>query len=109
MKLLFCVIAFFLVAQVDYAQNNFTLSGTVKDLKTGETMIGAAVFVNELAGVGTVTNAYGFYSISLAKGKYTFSFRYASYGQKDTVIDLTRNVKLNMELGEKSIDLKEVE
>ena len=39
------------------------ISGYVTDTRTGETLIGAAIF-NEAAGLGTFTNEYGFYSIT---------------------------------------------
>ena len=44
-----------------FSQNSFTLNGYVNDSETGEVLIGATVYVNELKS-GTVTNAYGFYS-----------------------------------------------
>ena len=48
-----------------------TISGTLKDKKTGETVIGGVVQILELKGVGAMTNEYGFYSITVAEGKYT--------------------------------------
>ncbi|HOG19684.1 MAG TPA: carboxypeptidase-like regulatory domain-containing protein, partial [Salinivirgaceae bacterium] len=53
-----------------FAQQHFTLSGYVKDKNTGEVLIGAAVY-NKSTYKGTVSNAYGFYSLSLPSGKYT--------------------------------------
>lgn len=47
-----------------FAQKNVTLSGYVKDKKTGEALIGATIAVPELE-VGTYTNSYGFYSLTL--------------------------------------------
>lgn len=91
------------------AQNNFTISGTMRDSKTGESMIGAVVIVKELSGIGVITNGYGFYSLSVNEGKYTFSYRYTGYEQKDTLIDLHKNVKLNIDLEEKVTSLHEVE
>jgi len=91
------------------AQNKYTISGTIKDAKTGEIMIGALIAVKELPSTGTLTNAYGFFSISLPEGSYTLSCRYAGYTTKDSVVNLKSNKKLNIELGEKFVDLKEVE
>ncbi len=102
-------IIFFLFACSSFAQNKFTISGTMRDSKTGESMIGAVIGVKELPGTGVITNGYGFYSLSLAEGKYAFTYRYTGYEQKDTVIDLRKNVVLNIDLEEKLISLHEVE
>src|SRR5438105_3917155 len=74
-----------------FAQNNCTISGTVKDKKTGEVLIGALIIVKDIPSTGTSANDYGFYSLSLKEGKYTLSFRFASYVLKDTTIDLRKN------------------
>ena len=46
----------------------YTISGRVKDAANGETLLGATVLVE--SGGGAITNEYGFYSLSLEKGKY---------------------------------------
>ena len=53
----------------------YTISGFIEDSETGERLIGAAVSVNELK-TGSITNSYGFYSITLPEGAYiiTYSF-----------------------------------
>ncbi|HWY11429.1 MAG TPA: TonB-dependent receptor [Bacteroidia bacterium] len=89
-------------------QNKFTISGTLKDQKTGEVLIGAIVKVKELPLVGAASNAYGFYSVSVPEGKYTFSYTYIGYTTLDTSIDLHHNLKFNIELGETSTTLKEI-
>jgi len=52
------------------AQEKYTIGGQIKSTKSGEEQIGASVYVKALKS-GTVTNAYGFYSITLPKGTYT--------------------------------------
>jgi len=47
-----------------------SLSGNIKDEMNGEALIGVTVSIKELKS-GTVTNSYGFYSISVPKGNYT--------------------------------------
>ncbi|HWY38914.1 MAG TPA: TonB-dependent receptor [Bacteroidia bacterium] len=89
-------------------QNKFTVSGTLKDQKTGEVLIGAIVKVKEMPLIGTASNAYGFYAVSVPEGKYTFSYTYIGYTTLDTVIDLHQNLKFNLELGEASTTLQEV-
>src|ERR1035437_990045 len=90
---------------LSFSQNKYTLSGTMRDGKTGEVMIGAGVAVKELPGTGATTNAYGFYSLTLLEGKYTFSFKYTGYETKDTVVDLHQNVKMNFSISEKITSL----
>ncbi len=49
------------------AQKDFTLSGSIKDQDSGETLVGASVAVPAL-GIGTTSNEYGFFSLSLPSG-----------------------------------------
>src|ERR1035437_3977037 len=106
----YCLSVLFIICfHLSFAQNKYTLSGTMRDGKTGEVMIGAGVAVKELPGTGATTNAYGFYSLTINEGKYTFSFKYIGYQQKDTVIDLHQNVKMNIDIAEKITSLHEVE
>ena len=60
------------------AQEKFTLSGTVIDGNSNETLIGVNVVVTELK-TGVTTNEYGFYSITLPKGTYTVQVSYLGY------------------------------
>jgi len=46
------------------AQNNHSISGYILDAATGEELIGATVFVEEIKD-GTASNVYGFYSLTL--------------------------------------------
>ncbi|MFA8300711.1 MAG: TonB-dependent receptor domain-containing protein [Hyphomicrobiales bacterium] len=59
-------------------QDKSTLSGFIKDAKTGETLIGATVYVSDI-NQGTVTNTYGYYSLSIPKGIYQVSVHYLGY------------------------------
>ena len=49
-----------------------TLSGYVKDGQSGESLIGASVFIPEL-NLGVTTNTSGFYSLSVPRGRYTIA------------------------------------
>lgn len=65
-------ISHFLVAQ---EKDKAILSGYVKDAESGEALIGASVYVESLQ-LGVTTNLYGFYSLSLPKGRYKVSISY---------------------------------
>lgn len=87
----------------------YTISGTLKDKKTGETVIGGIVQILELKGVGASTNEYGFYSITLPQGKYTLVVASMGYQKITKPIDLDKNTSLNLSLEEDAAVLAEVE
>lgn len=98
----------FITAGVVASAQNFTISGTVKDKNNGEDIIGALISIVELPGKGTATNAYGFYSITLAKGNYTLEYQFLGYATERKSISLNTNQTINIELGESESLLGEV-
>ena len=84
-----------------------TVSGYIKDANDGEALIGAAVYVEELK-KGATSNVYGFYSLTLPEGKYTFKFLYLGYVTQIKEVDLTKNQNLNIDLAEEAKETKEV-
>lgn len=89
------------------AQEKYTLSGVITDQNSGETMIGVNVVVKELS-TGTVTNTYGFFSITLPKGKHTISISYLGFDDYEETINLTENTRKNISIKESSQELEEV-
>ena len=89
-----------------YAQN-VTLSGYIKDASNGEELINASI-VNEKS-QGTVTNVYGFYSLTLPAGKYTFTVSYIGYESIEKTLTLKESQTLDFELTEATNQLAEVE
>ena len=61
-----------------YAQTRYTVSGTITDAQTGESLIGATI-KTALLKKGAVTNDYCFYSLSLPEGADTLQFSYVGY------------------------------
>ena len=90
-----------------FAQEKFTLSGTIADDSSNETLIGASVYIKELE-KGITTNEYGFYSISLPAGTYTVQVSYVSFGTKEETIVLNSNIRKNFSLTTDSKVLDEV-
>ena len=90
------------------AQDKFTVSGSVKDIKTGEELIGASIRLKEKPSVGTVTNEYGFFSLTLDKGSYTLLIDFIGYTQVERVLVLDKNQKLDISIGEMAKQLDEV-
>ncbi len=91
-----------------FAQTKHTISGTISDTSSGEGMIGVRIKIKELSGIGTVTNEYGFYSLTLAEGVYTFEFSAIGFEMKSQVFDLKENVKFNLELAAPTKEISEV-
>ena len=103
-----CVlVSCFLVTQLTQAQDKFTVSGYVKDAKSGETLIGVAVFVKGTS-AGALTNEYGFYSLTMPSGTYNIGVSYVGYQVFYQEVALTSNQKLDVELTEEGVQLQEV-
>ncbi len=91
-----------------FPRGKVTVSGYIRDKSTGEELIGASVLVRETR-KGVATNVYGFYSITLDAGTYTFVFSYVGHRSVEKKIDLSGgNLTLNVELEEESVGLREV-
>jgi hypothetical protein len=92
---------------IDNPNSTFTLSGQIKDAKTGEPMIGASVFI-EKPRIGISTDAGGFYSLDLPKGRHTLHIQ--SVGTNSTVrqIDLLNDGVLNIEVTGTLVALDEI-
>lgn len=106
MKYIFTVFAFFSLFNI-LAQSKSTLSGYVTDSKNGEALIGVKVYIPS-TNQGTVTNNYGFYSLTVNSGNYKIEFRSGLYPSESREIDLTKDVRLDIELGTNVKDLKEI-
>ncbi|HAW19520.1 MAG TPA: hypothetical protein DCX14_04985 [Flavobacteriales bacterium] len=107
MKSLLSILFIFSLILSGTAQDKVTLSGYVKDNETGEGMIAATVMVKEL-NAGTVTNEYGFYSITVPPGTYTVEYSFIGFESFIETVDLTSNVTKNAEIGFSQTMLDEV-
>nr|WP_199157714.1 TonB-dependent receptor [Pedobacter sp. ASV2] len=88
----------FLLGSSSIAQNKFTLSGTIRDASTGETLIGATIKLVGNTTAGTQTNGYGYYALSQPAGTYTVTISYTGYNSITKSINLDKDIKLNEEL-----------
>ncbi|MDN5396363.1 MAG: TonB-dependent receptor, partial [Chryseobacterium sp.] len=80
------------------AQQKYSVSGTVKDHKNGELLIGVTVKVNEDPSISVVANEYGFYSLSLPEGNYTLIVSYPGYRDYEQAIKVEQNTKVDLPL-----------
>ncbi len=90
-----------------YTQNSFTISGYVQDNSNNELIIGASVIVKELQ-IGTVTNNYGFFSLTLVEGDYDLIFQSLGFEDQSLNFNLDRNISVNIFLNENVESLDEV-
>ena len=75
----------------------FTLSGYVRDSATGEALIGSIIQIGT-QGRGVMTNAYGFYSITLPSKRYDLTYRYLGYHEQIFEVTLDSNQRLDINL-----------
>lgn len=85
----------------------YTVSGFVKDARTGESLIGTNVFLKELL-KGTSTNQYGFYSITIEEGNYTLVASFLGYKEYSKAIELNKDIRVNIDLVDAAILAQEV-
>ena len=96
----FCaLIILLLTASVPlHAQNGkYTISGYIKDQASGEALINATVSIPS-ANVAVMTNAYGFYSITLPAGNYNLQATYSGYKIIQKEVKLSGNMTLDLPL-----------
>jgi hypothetical protein len=92
------------------AQKNpekFTLSGYIRDAETGEDLIGATIRIKELQ-VGSITNVYGFYSLTAPEGEYTLEVTFIGFKTYEEPIKLNSSITKNVNLESSLQQLKEV-
>lgn len=95
-KILFSIF-FFSCAIIGFSQEKATLNGYVRDADNGEELIGVAIYIPDLK-AGAVTNAYGFYSITVPKGTYEVQFSYLGYKFQSITKELTGNISFNVSM-----------
>lgn len=90
-----------------FAQQKYTISGTISEASSNETLIGVTVAVPELR-TGVTTNEYGFYSITLPEGKYQMQIGYLGFRDVIQTVNFSKDLKLNIKMEELAEELDEV-
>lgn len=107
MKKQFVTLCCFVVTGFAFAQAKYTINGYVRDAESGEELIGATVYVEELE-TGAVTNVYGFYSITLEEGNYTFKYAYLGYAAITRQISLSEDLVVTIDLPPETVEIEEL-
>jgi hypothetical protein len=84
-----------------------TLAGHIRDLKSGEPVIGASIY-SESPNVGASTDQFGYYSLTLPVGRYDLKVRGVGIKNTKRQVVLRGNGKLEIEVEEDIVALKEV-
>ena len=107
-KILFWIVFSFLLNTIFLnAQDKYTISGTISEEKSNETLIGVNILFPEIQ-AGTTTNEYGFYSITLPEGNYNIVISYLGYASKTEIIKLTDDISKNYALSDSAESLEEI-
>jgi len=95
-----------LIVSIFSQAQNYTISGYITDAKNGETLISASIF-DANTSKGNVSNAYGFYSLSVPKGDVDIEYSYVGFSTQSRKFKLSKDTVINIRLVE-SIELQEV-
>ena len=95
------------VNSANNGQSTALISGYVRDAKTGEAVAGASIYIDKPR-IGVASDQYGYYAISLPKGRLVLNIQ--SIGMKDTrrQILLSGDGKMNIDLQGQVMMLKNV-
>lgn len=101
------LLLFFLLGTVSVSAQKYTISGYISDQENGEKLIAANV-LDQKSLAGTVTNTYGFFSLTLPKDSVVLSFSYIGYQPQEVKLYLDKDVALEIDLSS-SVSLEVVE
>lgn len=87
-------------------RNYFTINGYVKDAETGEALIGASVY-NPLTNRGTITNEFGYYSLTMPEGRQTVNFSFVGFNPMSETYSLGKRTRSDIYL-KYNIEMEEI-
>jgi len=82
------------LTHLSIAQKRYTISGTITDVSSGETLIGATIRLQELSQSSSLSNSYGFYSVSAPEGRYLLTGSYVGYKTYTDTVSLNSDMVL---------------
>ena len=107
-KHVFALILLFFTTLSPLLAQRYTLSGYISDEATGERLPGVNISIKEL-NQGTVSNTYGYYSITLPPGKYEIIFSFIGYTTQLYLYEAKEDKLVNIRLSESTTQLDVVE
>jgi FAD synthase len=94
------ILFFYIVLFICLSTNaqKITINGFVEDKETGERLIGATIY-NSKTGKGTITNSFGFYSITLNKSDTIYpTASFVGYNSKKNILSPVNDTIVNFYL-----------
>lgn len=92
---------------IEQTQAQYTISGYIKERGSGENLLGVSIYVPE-SKLGTVTNDYGFFSLTLPEGRHEVLISYIGFATEKREIELTEDISWAIDLSPASETLDEV-
>ncbi len=92
----------------DQSSPTHTISGNVVDVESGENVIGATVYAPDYR-IGTTTNQYGFFSLTVDADSIALVYSHVSYAPALLDVRLDGDIRLNVELQPATFGLDEIE
>ena len=108
MKKGFFLTLLLIISFSSFAQKKFTISGTIRDQKSGETLIGATLILIAKENYSVLSNSYGFYSITVPQSDYLLVASFSGYRDDTTEISLTKDLVKEIALQPRATQLDEV-
>ena len=99
---LLCLFSF-----TSWSQNKYTLSGTITEARSNETLIGVTIAVPQLR-TGVTTNEYGFFSLTLPEGSYRLEITSLGFADLVETVVFDRYRQMDFQLRAKAEELEEV-
>ena len=106
-KILYLLVLVLIFSSSNLIAQKNTLTGYLEDAETGERMVGVNVVAKEVS-LGTTTNTYGFYSMTLPASTYTLEFSFIGYKTFSIAIDFSKDIHYNISLERQSVELNEI-
>ena len=88
---------FFSLSLSAQQQSFFTISGVISETGSAETLPGVVVVCSD-PNVGTVSNAFGFYSLTLPAGNRKITYSFVGFSAIESDIELKNDLVLNVSL-----------
>ena len=83
------------------------INGNIKDTETGESMVGATIFVQELYR-GFITDINGYFTMSIPPGSYTFRFNCLGMEELQYKMEIRSSGELDIEMSRRLYPIDEI-
>jgi hypothetical protein len=92
---------------VSLSAQNYIISGYIRDIETKEVLVGSSIYDTEIK-KGCTANDFGFYSLTLPRGKGIIRYSSLGYANMEINIDLAKDTVIQVYLTPVSEELKEI-